>query len=154
LALDGPAWRTPASLVVRSEDFVARVEELGLEGVVAKRLSSTHLPGRRCTAWLKHKLRREEPLAVTGIRRTQEGRVEAILVARRRPDGSFTGAGSIELGLQRQLVERLEARPARFPARRPGAVAWYPAEVSVVASLRGLPDRQVRDAVLREVLDN
>ena len=50
LALDGPAWRTPASLVVeRNEDFLARVEELGLEGVVAKRLDSTYLPGRRRT---------------------------------------------------------------------------------------------------------
>src|SRR5437764_13161624 len=54
LALDGPAWRTPASMVVeRSEDFVARVTELGLEGVAAKRLSSTYLPGRRCTSWVK-----------------------------------------------------------------------------------------------------
>lgn len=45
LALDGPAWRAPASVVVeRSQDFVARVEELGLEGVVAKRLSSRYLP--------------------------------------------------------------------------------------------------------------
>ena len=86
LALDGPAWRTPASVVVeRSEDFVARVEELGLEGVVAKRLSSTYIPGRRCTAWVKRKLRREERLAVTGIRRTREGHVEAIFVARRSP---------------------------------------------------------------------
>src|SRR5262249_8346924 len=47
LALDGPAWRTPASVVVeRTEDFVARVEELGLEGVIAKRLGSTYLAGR------------------------------------------------------------------------------------------------------------
>jgi len=64
LALDGPAWRTPASVVVeRTDDFVARVEELGLEGVVAKRLGSTYIPGRRCTAWVKFKLRREERLA-------------------------------------------------------------------------------------------
>jgi bifunctional non-homologous end joining protein LigD len=40
------AWRTPASLVAGlMEDFVARVAELGLEGVVAKRLSSTYIPG-------------------------------------------------------------------------------------------------------------
>jgi len=59
LALDGPAWRTPASVVVlRAQDFVARVEELGLEGVAAKRPSSTYIPGRRCTAWAKQKLRR------------------------------------------------------------------------------------------------
>ena len=54
LALDGAAWRTPASLVVeRAEDFVARVAELGLEGVVAKRLDSRYQPGRRSSAWIK-----------------------------------------------------------------------------------------------------
>jgi len=154
MALDGPSWRTPASVAVwRSEEFVARVEALGLEGVVAKRLSSTYLPGRRCTAWVKRKLRREERLAVTGVRRNRHGRVDAIFVARHQADGSFTGAGAIEIGLHRELVERLEIRLAELPARRRGAVAWYPAQVSVVASLHGLADGPVRDAVLREVLD-
>jgi len=153
LALEGPAWRTPASVVVeRSEDFVAQVGELGLEGVVAKRLSSTYMPGRRCTAWVKHKLRREERLAVTGIRRRRDGHVEAIFVARHQADGSFSGAGAVELGLHRDLVEHLEDRLAELPARRRGAVAWYPAEVSVVASVHGLPDGPVRDAILREVV--
>lgn len=153
LALDGPAWRTPASVVVeRSEDFVARVEELGLEGVVAKRLSSTYLSGRRCTAWIKRKLRREERLAVTGIRRNRDGNVDAIFVARPQPDGAFTGAGAVELGLHRELVEKLERRLAALPARRRGAVAWYPAEASVIASLHGSPDGPVRDAILRDVV--
>jgi len=31
-------------------DFVARVAELGLEGVVAKRLDSRYTPGRRSAA--------------------------------------------------------------------------------------------------------
>ena len=154
LTLDGPAWRTPASVVVnRAQDFVVRVAELGLEGVVAKRLDSTYIPGRRSTAWRKHKLRREERLVVTGIRRTREGHVEAILVSRRQPDGSLSGAGSIELGLRRELVERLERRLAELPLWRGGTVAFYPAQVSVIASIHGLPDRPVRDAVLREVLD-
>jgi bifunctional non-homologous end joining protein LigD len=121
LALDGPAWRTPTSLVVDSaEEFIARVSELGLEGVVAKRRDSRYLSGRRTTTWLKHNVRREERLAVTGLRRTRAGAVEAIFVARRQSDGSFTGAGSIELGLHRDLVERLEARLAELPARRRG----------------------------------
>lgn len=154
LALDGPAWRTPASLVAESaEAFVARVAELGLEGIVAKRRDSRYLPGRRTTGWIKFKLRRQERLAVTGIRRTRAGAVDAIFVTRRHHDGSFAGAGSIELGLQRELVERLELQLAELPARRRGAVAWYPPELSVVASLHGLPDAPVRDAVLREVLD-
>ncbi len=142
------AWWSNAA-----QDFVARVAELGLEGVVAKRLSSTYLPGRRCTAWVKHKLRREERLAVTGIRRRQRWTLEAIFVARHQPDGSFTGAGAIELGLHRGLVEQLEHRLAELPVRRRGAVTWYSAEVSVVASLHGPPDKPVRDAILREVID-
>jgi hypothetical protein len=79
--------------------------------------------------------------------------VDAIFVTRRHHDGSFAGAGSIELGLQRELVERLELQLAELSASRRGAAAWYPPEVSVVASLHGLPDAPVRDAVLREVLD-
>jgi bifunctional non-homologous end joining protein LigD len=154
LALDGPAWRTPASVMVeRSEDFAGRVEELGLEGVVAKRVRSTYLSGRRCTSWVKYKLRRVERLAVTGIRRTRDGALQAIFVARHRSDGSFTGAGAVELGLQRELVDRLEHRLAVLPARHRGVVAWYPAEVSVLASLHGPADGPVRDAVLRAVLD-
>src|SRR5213078_172950 len=51
LALDGPAWRTPASLVLqRSEAFVAEVARLGLEGVVVKRLDSRYTAGRRTPA--------------------------------------------------------------------------------------------------------
>jgi bifunctional non-homologous end joining protein LigD len=154
LALDGPAWRTPASLVAeRPEDFVARVEELGLDGVVAKRLSSTYLRGRRCTAWVRHKLRRQERLAVTGIRRTSEGITEAVFVARRLPDGSLASAGSIELGLGRELIDQLEERLAGMRPRRRGSVRWYPGEVSVIASVHGLPDGPVRDAIQREVVD-
>jgi hypothetical protein len=32
-------------------------------------------------------------------------------------------------------------------------VTWYPAEVSVIASLHGLSDGPVRDAILRQVVD-
>ncbi|MGZ4224384.1 MAG: hypothetical protein ACXVH3_27390 [Solirubrobacteraceae bacterium] len=69
-----------------------------------------------------------------------------------QPTRSLSGAGSIKLGLSRELVDELERRLADLPTRRRGAVAWYPANVSVLASLHGLPDRPVRDAVLRKVL--
>lgn len=130
LALDGPAWRKPANIVVdESDEFVSRVAELGMEGVVAKRLDSAYASGRRTAAWVKHKLRREEQLAVTGVRRSRDGRLEALFVARRRVDGSFDRAGSIELGLRGELIESLED----------------------IASCHGLPDGPVRDAVLRTV---
>jgi bifunctional non-homologous end joining protein LigD len=153
LALDGSAWRTPTSIVLKDAgDFVARVKELGLEGVIAKHLNSTYRPGRRSARWIKHKLRREEQLAVTGIRRSAEGRTEAVFVARRRLDGSIRTAGAVELGLDRELLDDLEQRLAELPSRRHGAVAWYPPEVSVIASVHGLPDGPVRDAILRAVV--
>ncbi len=89
---------------------------------------------------------------MTGVRRTRDGAVEAIFVARHQPDGSFTGAGAVELGLHGELVHKLEDRLAQLPVRRRGAVAWYPAAVSVLASLHGPADGPVRDAVLRDVL--
>jgi bifunctional non-homologous end joining protein LigD len=153
LALDGPAWRTPASIILeQSEAFVTQVAELGLEGVVAKRLDSRYTPARRSAAWIKHKLRRHERLTVTGVRRRPDGRTEALFVARELDDGSLIRAGSIELGLRSELMQELDRRLAELPARRRGAVAWYPPEVSVVASVHGLLDGAVRDAVLREIV--
>jgi ATP-dependent DNA ligase len=136
----------------RTEDFLARVGELGLEGAVAKRLSSTYLPGRRCTASVKHKLRREERLVVAGVRRTSGGIAEAISVARRLSGGSLRGAGSIELGLGAEPLGHPEHRLADLPQRRRGHVCWYPAEVTVVASVHGLSDGPVRDGILRHVV--
>jgi hypothetical protein len=74
-----------------------------------------------------------------------------VFVARRLSDGSVRSAGAIQLGLRREILEELEQRLAELPFRRRGAVAWCPAEVSVIASLHGLADGLVRDAVLRRV---
>jgi bifunctional non-homologous end joining protein LigD len=118
MALEGPHWRTPVCL--RLEDphaLVRRVAALGLEGIVSKHLDAAYRSGRRSASWIKTKLRRDERLAVTGLRRTGEGRLEAVIVARRLPDGSTRPAGAIELGLRRDAVTQLEdslasSRPA------------------------------------------
>ena len=49
------------------------------------------------------------------------------------------------------MLEVLEQRLADLPIGRRGAVALYPAEVSVIASAHGLPDGLVRDGILRGV---
>ena len=77
---------------------------------------------------------------MTGLRRTpRTARPRRCSSPAGYPDGSFTGAGSIELGLHPELVERLEPVSPSCLLRRRGAVAWYPAEVSVIASLHGCP---------------
>jgi hypothetical protein len=50
------------------------------------------------------------------------------------------------------MIDELEQRLAQLPARRRGTIAWYPAQVSVIASVHGLPDGSVRDAILRDVV--
>jgi hypothetical protein len=86
-----------------------------------------------------------------GIRPSLEGRTEAVFVARRLPDGSTRSAGALELGLHNGIIEQLEQRLAELPVRRRGTVTCYPAEVSVIASVHGLPDGPVRDTILRRV---
>jgi hypothetical protein len=77
LALEGPGWRTPRHFVDETERVLAATREHGLEGVVAKRLSSPYLPGSRNGAWVKHKQRRTETFLVSGWSPPE----------RRRPEG-------------------------------------------------------------------
>jgi bifunctional non-homologous end joining protein LigD len=66
LAPDEPGGRTPRHFVTDTDRVVAATREHGLEGVVAKRLQSPHLPGARNGAWVKYKHRRTESFLVTG----------------------------------------------------------------------------------------
>jgi ATP-dependent DNA ligase len=88
-------------------EFVARVAQLGMEGVVAKRLSSMYTHGHRSAAWVKHKLRRDEQLAVIGARRSHDGKLEAVFVAR-APPGWCVRRG----GLDRARTQRRTDRSA------------------------------------------
>src|SRR5262249_40425892 len=56
LGLTGPAWQTPPATVGNGDAVLATARELGLEGVVAKRLDSPYLPGKRSDAWRKVKV--------------------------------------------------------------------------------------------------
>jgi bifunctional non-homologous end joining protein LigD len=66
LELAGPSWQTPP--VAQGDGATARAtaEHLGLEGVVAKRLDSVYLSGRRSDAWRKVKVHRGQELVVGG----------------------------------------------------------------------------------------
>ena len=61
------------------QQVVEAVTALGLEGVIAKRRSSTYTPGERNTSWLKLKLDRQQEFVVGGYRPGPHG-VDALLV--------------------------------------------------------------------------
>lgn len=154
LGLAGPAWRAPRHFVGEGESVLTSTAELGLEGVVAKRLDAPYAAGRRTSAWRKVKHRRRERFVVTGWRE-RDGGLPEFLLTRRDEDGTLSPAGSASLGLDRErraaLIEVLAANEVRRRGRRRGAVRWVAPVVEVSADVHGAPDGPVRDAVLREV---
>ena len=93
---------------------------LGLEGVVAKRRSSTYTAGRRSRQWLKLKHTRTQEVVVVGWRplhagepRTDDRFAGALLLAVPGPDGGLRYAGRVGTGFsdadRRQVAARLAA---------------------------------------------
>lgn len=71
---DGPTWRVPAHVVGSGHDLFDAAATTGLEGIMAKRIDSAYLPGRRSSAWRKCKVRRRQELVVGGWTRGEGGR--------------------------------------------------------------------------------
>jgi bifunctional non-homologous end joining protein LigD len=132
LGLDGPSWQTPRSHRGEGEALLRLTEERGLEGLVAKRLDSRYLPGRRSRAWLKVKNTRSQELVIGGWlpgQGSREGTIGAILVGyyegeggeRRLRYAGRVGSGFTEAELRRLagLLEPLETRKSPFDGRQP-----------------------------------
>ncbi|MCX4734563.1 non-homologous end-joining DNA ligase [Streptomyces sp. NBC_01363] len=53
LGLDGQHWSTPAAVVGHGKQALEMTRTAGLEGLIAKRLTSVYEPGVRSRAWIK-----------------------------------------------------------------------------------------------------
>ncbi|HEU4396556.1 MAG TPA: non-homologous end-joining DNA ligase [Actinomycetota bacterium] len=126
LELAGPAWQTVASFPGEGTALLAATRAQGLEGVVAKRLDSPYLPGRRSRLWLKVKHYQREAFVVGGFVPGPAGggsgglkdrppvEVVALLVGSPEPGrpGRLRFAGRIDHGLVPAARRRLAARLA------------------------------------------
>ena len=87
-ATDDGHLQVPPALDMGMDEAVAASRELGLEGVMAKRRTSTYSPGRRAKNWLKLKNQFTQEVVVVGWRPGQgnrQNKVGSLLVA--IPDG-------------------------------------------------------------------
>ncbi|MEP6464431.1 MAG: non-homologous end-joining DNA ligase [Frankiaceae bacterium] len=66
LELAGPSWATAPSFVGGGTAVLKASREAGMEGVVAKRLDSPYLPGRRSECWLKVKNLHTQEVVIGG----------------------------------------------------------------------------------------
>ena len=66
LELDGPSWQTPAYHQGEGAKLLRLTKDQGLEGIVAKRLDSRYLPGRRSRSWIKVKNVQSQDFVIGG----------------------------------------------------------------------------------------
>ncbi len=155
--------------------FCELTRERGLEGLVAKRLDSPYLPGRRTRAWIKIKNVRTADLVVGGWIEGQggrSGRIGALLVGHYDDEGELHYAGRVGTGFtDRMLVEvgrllsPLERDSSPFDGRQPPREShfvepelvarvefneWTKAGTLRAPSFKGLRDDIEPSAVRRE----
>ena len=112
LGPSGSTWQTPPASTEDGNDALATSRELGLEGIVAKRVDSIYEPGRRSSAWrkVKHDLRQEFVIGGwTPGKGWREGRVGALLLGYYDADGALQYAGKVGTGFSEAELERLDA---------------------------------------------
>ncbi|MEU7695410.1 non-homologous end-joining DNA ligase [Microbispora hainanensis] len=119
LVRTGPHWAVPPYYTGCGEHALADSRRLGLEGVVAKRLTSPYRPGRRSPDWVKVKNFRTQEVVVGGWR-PGEGRrantIGSLLVGVNDDSGRLRYAGSVGTGFTDEALRRLAERLA--PLRR------------------------------------
>ena len=110
----GDSWLVPAHRVGDGAALLAATDEQGLEGVMAKRLGSTYVPGKRSPNWRKIKNRRRADVVIGGFTTGDGNRAStfgSLLVG--RPEGdSLVFAGGVGTGFDQRTLESLHRRLA------------------------------------------
>jgi len=115
------------------------VSEAGMEGLVAKRVDSPYVPGKRSKAWLKVKLRRYVDCVIGGFSRRGEEAASLLVGLYRDGDLLYVGrvgsgiASHEALALGRALSrEEVGEPPFANPPRRAGYAWVRPRHVALV----------------------
>jgi len=132
LGLDAPGWRTPPAFTGTGAEAVRTSQELGLEGVLAKRLASVYRPGKRSRDWVKVKNLRTQEVVIGGWTPGQGRRqdtIGALLLGLPGPDG-LSYIGRVGTGFTQRMLDdllprlqRLERKSSPFSPAVPRAEA-------------------------------
>jgi len=147
LELDGPSWQTPAFHQGDGRGLLALTKNQGLEGVVAKRLDSRYLPGRRSRSWLKVKNTTSQDFVIGGWMPGEGHRTNSIgslLAGFYEQDGDelvLRYAGRVGTGFTAETLRdlsrtltKLRAEDSPFTGRQPPKDAIF-AEPKLVAEV-------------------
>jgi bifunctional non-homologous end joining protein LigD len=130
-----PGVTVPAAFTdVAGDAVLAGVAQQGLEGVVAKRLDSLYVPGRRSRSWIKTAVRRTHEVVVAGWFPGSGNRRESVgslALGAHDDDGVLVYVGDVGTGFtdaaRARLIEQLrplERATSPFGVERTAARAW------------------------------
>jgi bifunctional non-homologous end joining protein LigD len=164
LGLEGPNWQTPRYHPGDGKSLLDLTKARGLEGLVAKRLDSRYLSGRRTRAWLKVKNLMGQELVVGGWLPGQgrrSGSIGALLVGYNEDEvgerhlryAGRVGTGFTDAELDRLagLLEPLRTGRSPFTGRQPPRQAVFvePKLVAEVAFREWTAARTLRAPVYK-----
>ncbi len=119
LGLEGGHWQTPPAFIgLSGADALALSKRNGLEGIMAKRVTSRYEPGKRTTAWRKIKNVMRQEFVVGGWKPGEGARtaqIGSLLVGVQAAEG-LTYAGHVGTGFTAQTLRMLTDKLA--PLRR------------------------------------
>jgi bifunctional non-homologous end joining protein LigD len=150
LDVDGDAWRVPPSFPGPGADVMAASDENGLEGVVAKRLGSVYLPGRRSPDWRKVKHVRMQEVVIAGWRPGQgrrEGRLGSLILGVQGAEG-LQHVGGVGTGFTERMLDDLSADLR--PLARASSPFWHELPRAETRDARWVEPRLVGEVVFTE----
>jgi bifunctional non-homologous end joining protein LigD len=136
LSLSGPAWQVPPA----HPDGPALLELMrrtGQEGVIAKRLASRYLPGRRSPDWIKVKLNQSDEFLIVGWWSSGRHAVSSLLLgcygspADARAGRGLRFCGKVGTGFSEADRHSLHQALARLRVDEPPVVGAHPRAAGV-----------------------
>jgi bifunctional non-homologous end joining protein LigD len=119
LDVNGPRWQTPPWFRGSGQNALDTSRSQGLEGIVAKRLDSPYLPGRRSDCWIKVKNFYTQEVVIGGWKPgtgRRAGGIGSLLIGVPTPNG-LEYVGHVGTGFTQAMLDDL-ARLLRPLARR------------------------------------
>ena len=116
LGLGGERWQTPSYHRGEGKALLGASRERGLEGIIAKRLDSVYVPGRRTKEWIKVKNVRAQEIVIGGWlpgKGRREEMIGALVVGYHEPedgDRRLRYAGKVGTGFTEEDLRRLAER--------------------------------------------
>jgi bifunctional non-homologous end joining protein LigD len=152
LDVNGDAWRTVSYSVGNGAALLAASREQRLEGLIAKRLGSKYMPGRRTRDWIKVTNFETREMVIGGWLAHSDG-TYGVLVGD-RVGGALVFGGVVDIGVEPELVAALASIEQQKSAFTGGPLPrrarhCQPRLVCEVQYLAG--SEALRHAVLRAV---